>query len=550
MHSDSYRPEAMQPLVSKWEPLPSFDRFSAFDAGGIGGLDCVGYYGAVFDGRHVYFCPIRSKRSERLSVHANVLRYDTQGDIHDAESYSAWDASRTDGLRTVCYYGAAFDGRYVIFTPRDTGEGYHSRVLRYDTHRDFGSGLGWSAHDAGLPHSHQGAAYDGRYVYFCPGYEDMPESGISEADLSGKVLRLDAKADFKDPTSYSVFDAKSLSPETACYDGAAFDGRFVYFVPLTTGVVLRFDTTRDFESRDSWRCYDAGLCGMGANVGAGFDGRHLYFVAYGHARMVRYDTQGDFAEDANWETHEAGWTSDLPTGGFDGGFYDGRYVYLVPWTRQDEAGDTVYHCNWLRYDTSAPFDDPESWDAYDAGHTDGLRTVGYNAGAFDGRYFYCAPLYDGDGDDFHGKILRYDTLGANGSFSLRYCDYGHNGGLCAAVPGPSFLVNTATGVVGIAAHRPLAPGWHHLAGVYNGRTIKLFVDGMLVGERPGSGAIQTSEAGVALGHISHGAARFEGVVDHVRISDIARSDDRLKTECQNLVNPFDFARFGIEEKVR
>ena len=67
--------EALQPLVSKWAVQESFDAFSAYDAGQTDGLACVGFYGAVFDGRYVYWCPIRSHR-ERNTVHANVLRCD------------------------------------------------------------------------------------------------------------------------------------------------------------------------------------------------------------------------------------------------------------------------------------------------------------------------------------------------------------------------------------------------------------------------------------------------------------------------------------------
>ena len=73
---------------------------------------------------------------------------------------------------------------------------------------------------------------------------------------------------------------------------------------------------------------------------------------------------------------------------------------------------------------------------------------------------------------------------------------------------------------------------------------------MLVGERSGTGAIQTNVANVSLAHISNGSARFKGVVDHVRISDIARSDDRIETEYQNLANPSGFIRVGQEQRVR
>jgi hypothetical protein len=239
----------------------------------------------------------------------------------------------------------------------------------------------------------------------------------------------------------------------------------------------------------------------------------------------------------------------LDTGGFDGGFFDGRYVYFIPYTRQASEGQTSRHCNFLRYDTEGAFDDPASWEARDASRTDGLRTVGYNGGSFDGRYFYGAPLYDDEGDRHHGRVLRYDTVGANGSFSLRYCDYGHNGGLCAAVPGPSFMVNTVKGPVSTAAHEALAPGWHHLAGVYNGRAIKLFADGVLVGERSGSGALQTNNVTVTIGRLSGGAPRFRGIVDEVRVSNKARSDDWIKTEYQNLVDPSAFIRVGEEEVV-
>ena len=170
--------------------------------------------------------------------------------------------------------------------------------------------------------------------------------------------------------------------------------------------------------------------------------------------MLRYDTAAPFDDPTAWDTYVLGHNS-----GFDGGFFDGRYVYYVPFTRAAAPGESVFHGSWLRYDTAAPFDDPSAWDTHDASYTDGLHTTAYNAGAFDGRYFYTAPWRGDRGRRHaHGRVLRYDTLGADGAFSLRYGDVGHNGGLCAAVPGPSFIVNTTGGAVSIAAHQTLAPG--------------------------------------------------------------------------------------------
>ena len=136
VESPATRAEAMQPLVSQWQPRAALDAFSAYDAGHTDGLVTQGYFGAVFDGRYTYFCPIRDQ-NERTSVHGRVLRLDTQADFKDPHAWEAHDASYTDGLHTSGFYGGAFDGRYVYFNPRDDGTVHHSRLLRYDTQADF-----------------------------------------------------------------------------------------------------------------------------------------------------------------------------------------------------------------------------------------------------------------------------------------------------------------------------------------------------------------------------------------------------------------------------
>ena len=104
----------------------------------------------------------------------------------------------------------------------------------------------------------------------------------------------------------------------------------------------------------------------------------------------------------------------------------------------------------------------------------------------------------------------------------------------------------ANGPGSIASHDVLLPGWHHIAGVYNGDTIKLFVDGFLVAERPGSGALQTNDIPVKIGRLGQGFARFRGSIHEVRVSTTARSDDWIKTEYNNLSRPAGFIQVGEE----
>ncbi|NQU09685.1 hypothetical protein HQ590_02755, partial [bacterium] len=208
---------------------------------------------------------------------------------------------------------------------------------------------------------------------------------------------------------------------------------------------------------------------------------------------------------------------------------DGRFVHFVPFVYGNRATGYTVHANFLRYDPQQPFDDRRAWQAHDASQAGGLRAAGYNAGAFDGRFFYCAPWHHGLDPDtgrlvMHGKILRVDTVGDRGSFSLRYCDYGHNGGLNAAVPGPSFLVNTDRGVRSVATHHPLRPGRHDLVGVYDGQQIRLFIDGRLAAQRAATGRIQSNDEPVVVGRISDGLGRFCGTIERVGVAATARGE--------------------------
>lgn len=507
--------------------------FAAVDAAATDGLPCRGYFGAVGDGRYVYFVP-EQHGEPGYPTHGVVLRLDTHGDFRDRASFAAYDAGRTDGMDTRGFYGAAYDGRYVYFVPRQLDMAqYHSRVLRLDTRGPFEEPASWAAFDVGEPHSQQSAAFDGRYIYFCPGFTGDPKQ---ENEYCGRVVRYDTQGEFKSRSSYAAVDlTRFLGPRAACFDGGAFDGRHVYFVPLYDGVAVRYDSTAPFDAPQAWEAYDARPHGYKLAVGAVFDGTYLYYCAYGHGQIVRFDTRGGFADSRSWESHDADFTDGLRTTGFDGGFFDGRFVYFQPFFLKVGPGrrDYRFHAHYLRYDVTRPFRDPASWQAHDASATDGLHSVGYNGGAFDGRYFYAAPWQQGrkpgKADEFitHGIVLRCDTLGDSGAFSLRWCDYGHNGGLNAAVPGPSFLVNTDRGCLRVAASRLLPSGRHHLAGTYDGQVIRLFVDGEVAAQREGHGRIVSSALPVAVGRIQDGAGHFRGRVLEAGVAPTAATDRQV-----------------------
>ena len=467
--------DGIQALVSQWSFQESFGKFEGYDAGDTSGLVTKGFFGAVFDGRYVYFVP----QHDGVARHGKVLRYDTHQPFKSHQSWEAYDAGRTSNLDTRGYYGAVFDGRHVYFIPRTDGENYHTRFLRYDTRAGFTDPNAWQAHDIGYKHSYQSAAFDGRYIYFSPGYD--------AGGGSAKVLRYDTRGNFTDPGSYARYDAGNTSGlKSVNYDGAAFDGRYVYFAPLNAdGIPLRLDTKGPFESRASW-------------------------------------TAADVPALSGHKMHQC-----------VGAVFDGRYVYFLPFWQGGDA-KKGFHGELLRYDTQGPFENRAAWSAVDAGNTDGLGTVGFNGGAFDGRYLYCAPWREGTPEDgkivSHGHVLRYDTTGDGAAFSLRYAGYGHNGGLCASQPGPTFILNTDRGTCVARANKVLPPGRHHLAGVYNGNRIRLYIDGALAAEQACPGKPRVSDADIAIGRLLDGLGQFDGQITEVRVSDIARSTDWLRTQ--------------------
>lgn len=77
--------------------------------------------------------------------------------------------------------------------------------------------------------------------------------------------------------------------------------------------------------------------------------------------------------------------------------------------------------------------------------------------------------------------------------------------------------------------------WIHLAGTYDGSTMRLYVDGVQIGERSLTGNIRVDNNAITIGGEENGSApqivdgEFEGLIDEVRIYDRVLSQTEIST---------------------
>jgi hypothetical protein len=319
------------------------------------------FSGAAFDGRYVYFVP-----HAPLAAYGDfVARFDSTGDFVSAASWSTFDISSLSadgGPSTKGFAGAVSDGRYLYFVPDADDAGPNGRVVRFDsTPVDAGgkdastpppgdAGVGdvlavspfanpslWSTFDVAATNDAAtgfvGGVFDGTSVFLVP-YDN---GGPVNAGLSSILARYRADAGFPAPGSWTSLDMTTVNGEAVSFAGAAFDGRYVYFVPHARGVALRFDTRASkISAQSAWSAYDVGraVSGAGANLafyGAAFDGRFVYYVpsATGFGTVVRYDTLATFDADCAWSTVDLTQV-EAAAAYYIGAVFDGEFLYLVP----------------------------------------------------------------------------------------------------------------------------------------------------------------------------------------------------------------------------
>ncbi len=489
-----------------------------------------GCIGGVFDGRYVYYAPYR----DAVGYSGEVARYDTHGPFEDDASWAVFDATSLDA-DLVGFGGATFDGSYVYFLPLAK-----TRMLRYDPSAPFTSGSSWTVFtpaDRGIgayPFGYMGAVFDGRFLYFAPN-ENL-------TGYHGEVLRYDTEGAFSTDASWRAFNPDRMGVAAAAgeaargFAGALFDGRYVYFIPYTLsslgafhGTVLRYDTHRAFDSIASWSCFDPGSQGVGFDpdgyAGGSFDGRYLYFTPYFngdsfHREVLRYDTHGSFREASAWSTFEP------PQGaeafGYFGAAFDGHYVLFIP-----NFNGAMPHSKMMRYNTFNDFDAPGAWSVIDPeGSYPSFSLDGFRGAVYDGRYVYLSPAE-------HNEFVRYDAGGVESGFKLCASRTGSEGGLGGGPFGCSAVLGTTEGTFSVAANRAVAPGaWHHLAFVYDGSSLVLYLDGAVADTRPAYGDVPDVGAPLKFGNMYYGAVRFAGGIDETAIWSKALSAEEVRAHVE------------------
>jgi hypothetical protein len=312
--------------------------WTSFDASTLT-PDAHGFHGAVFDGRYVYFMP---------ETHSVIARYDTTAATGFANAASWTSFDLTAVASGLSFAGGVFDGRYVTCVPSSLS-GANGTTARYDTTSaaGFADVSSWTTFDLrtlpGAPADFTGAVSDGHYLYFVP-------SGNVHL-----VTRFDttSTAGFQAAASWTTFDVSTIDGRVESYAGGSFDGRYVYLAPQG-GVAVRYDTTASagFTAGSSWSTFDAQAVNATARAfeGAAFDGRYVYLVPSTYGVVARFDTAASagFGDPSSWQFPDLT-TLNAGASEFGGAIFDGRYLYLVP-----HAGAVGTSVIGARFDARVP----------------------------------------------------------------------------------------------------------------------------------------------------------------------------------------------------
>jgi hypothetical protein len=244
----------------------------------------------------VYFAPQRyyvpSNPINPPVPEGTVLVYDPNGPgFFTDSSWTVQDISAFNAS-AKSFANCVFDGQYVYF-----GNAPSNFVARYDPKQPISSMGAWvffqTTQIAPNLRGFLGIVYTGRYLVFVPWHDGTNYSSTALVfDTQGKFGELMSWT----PFNVAMVDAGANTPVPG-FLGGQFDGRYVYFAPHNSGIVVRWDSTKPFDAAGSWESFNLTTLHPGASgfFGTAFDGQYVYFSANATSTMARFkarDTVG------------------------------------------------------------------------------------------------------------------------------------------------------------------------------------------------------------------------------------------------------------------
>ena len=263
----------------------------------------------------------------------------------------------------------------------------------------------------------QGGFSDGRYAYLIPRYNGAYHGILTRVDINNYTT---AGVTYLDVSTGGQVSAKGFS-------GGFTDGRYAYLVPINNGIVARVDLNSFNTAGISYiNVSAAGNANANGFMGGFTDGRYAYLVPYmnilleWHGIVTRIDLRNFTTSGVSYLDVSIGHAGAI---GFQGGFTDGSYAYLVPnytnspinaggiFTRIDLSNFTASGISYVNVTT-------------------GNALARYFAGGFtDGSYAYLVPSNNAAGyvctrvdlNNFTTSGVSYVSTNIGNSLSAGFC---------------------------------------------------------------------------------------------------------------------------------
>jgi hypothetical protein len=377
------------PPVKKMFAMPG-SAASYLDVSTAGNTGAKGFFGGFTDGRYAYLVPyFNGSAYSGLFTRVDLLNYTTSG-------VSYLDVSTAGNTGAKGLRGGFTDGRYAYLVPEYNGV-YNGIFTRVDLSNFTTSGVSYldvsTAGNTGAK-GFVGGFTDGRYAYLVPYFNGSAFHGIlTRVDLNNYTT---LGVTYLDVSTAGNTGAKG-------FHGGFTDGRYAYLVPHSNGTYHGTFTRVDLSNYTASGVTNldvstAGNTGAKGFIGGFTDGHYAYLVP--HYNGSAYNGILTRVDLTNYTTSGVSYLDVSTAGntgakGFLGGFTDGRYAYLVPYA------NGAYHGTFTRIDLSNYTTSGVSYlDVSTAGNT---SAKGFQGGFTDGRYAYLVPHYNGA---YHGIFTR------------------------------------------------------------------------------------------------------------------------------------------------